>query len=258
MLAQTKVAMKRLSNRAFTLIELLVVIGCVLVLLALLLPLVGTIRELALRTSCASQVRQIGLSLMSYANDYEGQLPRATADWNEPYMTRHMYLNNPSLTGMIVPYCDNMRIFTCTSYRMSTTIDQEEDDAGTGLHCGWMTYCYFPGRAFPAFVPGEPVPIRISQLGSWVILQDNLFDWSQFSNCSWNHPRLGNLYAGTATHDPGFSFYSNSVFSASCGANLLWGDGHVEWHKISSLKLFSPFINNWYVAGVYSLAPGAL
>jgi len=244
--------MRPSSSRAFALVELLVVIGVILVLAGLLLPSIGTIREMAIRTSCMSQMRQMGMSLTAFATDNEGQLPRATADWNEPYMTRHMWLANPSLTRMIQPYCDNMRIFTCPSYRMSTTIDQESDSSGA---CGWMTYSYFAGRQYPSFVAGKSVPTRASQASSWVIMQDNLFAWTQFNSSSWNHPRIGNLTSGTAADSPGFSNYSNNNFSASCGANLLWGDGHVEWKKISSLTLFSPFINNWYVAGVYSLPP---
>ena len=60
---------------AFSLVELLVVIGIVAVLLALLLPLLGGMRESARRTACLSNLRQIGMALGAYADDSRGFLP---------------------------------------------------------------------------------------------------------------------------------------------------------------------------------------
>ena len=62
-------------RRAFTLIELLVVISIIAVLAALLLPAVGMVREGSRGARCASNLRQIGLGMIGYANDWEGKLP---------------------------------------------------------------------------------------------------------------------------------------------------------------------------------------
>src|SRR3954467_3693925 len=65
-------------KRAFTLIELLVVIAIISILASMIFPSFGRAREMARRTSCASNMRQLGLALMQYNEDYDGRLPGAT------------------------------------------------------------------------------------------------------------------------------------------------------------------------------------
>jgi prepilin-type N-terminal cleavage/methylation domain-containing protein/prepilin-type processing-associated H-X9-DG protein len=66
----------------FTLIELLVVIGIIGLLIAILLPVLGKAREQAKATACASQLRQLGLGLMIYAQNNAGWLP-SWSGWHE-------------------------------------------------------------------------------------------------------------------------------------------------------------------------------
>jgi prepilin-type N-terminal cleavage/methylation domain-containing protein len=62
-------------RRAFTLVELLVVIGVIALLIAMLLPSLKKARETAVRTACASNLRQIHGAVVMYANENRGWLP---------------------------------------------------------------------------------------------------------------------------------------------------------------------------------------
>ncbi len=64
-------------TKGFTLIELLVVIAIIALLLAILLPALGRAKEQAQKTRCLANLKQIGLAMHLYANDYNYLLPRA-------------------------------------------------------------------------------------------------------------------------------------------------------------------------------------
>lgn len=66
-----------IRSTAFTLIELLVVIAIIALLAAIIFPVFATARGNARRTSCLSNLKQLGLGFQMYAQDYDGLAPYA-------------------------------------------------------------------------------------------------------------------------------------------------------------------------------------
>src|SRR5262245_35539323 len=74
-------AVSRCKGAAFTLVELLVVIGIIAVLVAMLLPSLNKARASASRIACASNLRQITISMVMFANEHRGSLPTSHRNW---------------------------------------------------------------------------------------------------------------------------------------------------------------------------------
>src|SRR5690606_14055579 len=66
------------KKAGFTLIELLVVIAIIAILAAILFPVFGRARENARRSSCQSNMKQFGLGMIQYSQDYDEKMVRAS------------------------------------------------------------------------------------------------------------------------------------------------------------------------------------
>jgi len=98
----------RKKSHGFTLIELLVVIAIIAILAAILFPAFARARENARKASCMSNLKQIGLGLMQYTQDYDERLPRSwIAVEGKPEYYRWM--------DVVQPYVKSTQLFTCPS-----------------------------------------------------------------------------------------------------------------------------------------------
>ena len=99
------------ARKGFTLIELLIVIAIIAILAAILFPVFARARENARRSSCQSNMKQIGLGIMQYTQDYDEKLPACFTlgpgiAWQQrvqPYLKSTQVFQCPSDTGDALP-----------------------------------------------------------------------------------------------------------------------------------------------------------
>ncbi|RYZ85732.1 MAG: DUF1559 domain-containing protein, partial [Proteobacteria bacterium] len=110
---------------AFTLIELLVVIAIIAILTAILFPVFGRARENARRSSCQSNLKQIGLGIMQYTQDYDERMP--------PRRTTN---NTDSFRTLVFPYIKSTQLFVCPS-NPNNANNTTDNDAPTSFKCSY-------------------------------------------------------------------------------------------------------------------------
>ena len=97
----------RNKRSAFTLIELLVVIAIIAILAAILFPVFARARENARRSSCQSNLKQIGLGVIQYAQDYDERMPSSS-------------INGLNWEINLQPYIKSYQLFVCPSNTRNT------------------------------------------------------------------------------------------------------------------------------------------
>ena len=99
-------------NKGFTLIELLVVIAIIAILAAILFPVFAQARERARAISCISNLKQMGLGLAMYTQDYDETMPAAFATVQA---INGGGTNTIPYDQQILPYIKNNQVFRCPS-----------------------------------------------------------------------------------------------------------------------------------------------
>ena len=113
--------------KGFTLIELLVVIAIIAVLLAILMPAMRKIKEIARETACKSNLRNIGLAVAMYLDDYDRKIPHTGSSngfrwWENDGVTyRRPGSGSGTYWGTFYKdYLKDTKIFGCPSFQSTT------------------------------------------------------------------------------------------------------------------------------------------
>ena len=109
----TKSSILPSRKKAFTLIELLVVIAIIAILAAILFPVFARARENARRASCQSNLKQIGLGVLQYIQDYDEKYPNQASDGVT--IANPMGSSPFTVPDKTFPYIKSAQIWKCPS-----------------------------------------------------------------------------------------------------------------------------------------------
>lgn len=254
-----------MSRKAFTLIELLVVIAIIAILAAILFPVFAQAREKARQTSCLSNMKQIGLAILMYTQDYDESFPKNEfIDQNNwgAWPANH-YLWSSALCTQ--PYMKNKEIFRCPddsagldpgiatavgprrtpavlSYLANTF---SPDPSGTATEFGirspqglMPTGLTYGGTevSTPQAAAARPAETILLAEGMWDLnhwwcgsgsFANTEVDWCWWTESETHDDWLVSLIAQLP--DGGYNSYLTRAWKKhSGGSNVLWGDGHAK------------------------------
>ena len=123
------------SKKAFTLIELLVVIAIIAILAAILFPVFAQARAKAREASCLSNIKQIGLGVLMYLQDYDETV--VTPQWTgtDPFPN-----DEREWPELIQPYTKNWQILRCPSAAEDPYGIWAPNAGNIGWYYNWMKW----------------------------------------------------------------------------------------------------------------------
>jgi prepilin-type N-terminal cleavage/methylation domain-containing protein len=229
--------------RAFTLIELLVVVAIIGVLIAILIPSLGKVKQTAVRSVCAANLKGQGTSFSAYAAQYSDQVPISQAygagmggiNWlwdEEIFFGDQLLAMNPQVSSSSMKSTSARKLFYCPSNH-----DQNVDGLWNFAAIRVMGYTYFNDRGSNftgniAFTPARATLQKYNRkfvsVNRASVVEMAFCTFIQDSNTlSFTSVKGGWAVPHTSAHLKG---------TLPMGHNVLCCDGHVEWRPFFESK----------------------
>ena len=203
---------------AFTLIELLVVIAIIAILAAILFPVFARARENARKANCMSNLKQLGLGVAQYTQDYDDTLPLLAS-----YNTPPIYIQTT-----VDPYLKNTEIWTCPSARGQywATYGVPANYISTkgvsyGVHDN-LFYWHYNATGDHFGRRGQPVTLAAILRPADIFMMTDAAFYTVW------------VRSNAATVDVA-NINGRMRFPHSDGMNVLYCDGHVKWSNKSNV-----------------------
>jgi prepilin-type N-terminal cleavage/methylation domain-containing protein/prepilin-type processing-associated H-X9-DG protein len=226
--------------RAFTLIELLVVIAIIAILAAILFPVFAQARSAARKSACQSNLKQIGIAVAMYADDYDEALIPQGLGANQKLWRPWMFLAQP--------YIKNKQVFICPEAPELSKFTQDDANVQSGYG---MNRVHWNGDGKPGGIPPDPPTMDYGsgggKRGTATLAAVNLPAQTIFATdhegqevlWRWGDDKHGFMRAllPDGTPWPGNKKDSNSPEGIKAaarhggGCNYVFLDGHVKWYR---------------------------
>ncbi len=209
--------MRRTNDKAFTLIELLVVIGIIALIAAIAFPVFFWARAKAQQSVCASNLHQLGLASLIYAQDYDGYFPlyinvhsgQLCYESGRPQIGLAWVCNPALLHDVLTPYIKNNEVWFCPS----------DQFAGRDVNV-WEINHLYSSYGFN-FGKGS---LMNDATGLWGGTAFGFIPPSKSPICE-----DGNLNNVQSDELEGWPVDGDDHFG---GDNTFYMDGHVKWHPM--------------------------